>query len=115
MWAIDARVGGGGAGVEEIGFDPLALAVDVGIDAMAPFGVGSGFGDVDVVGGGTDPDVAALPGAGFFPDTDVVALGEGIEGFLEDEVGRSAVDGEQGDRCLGVAGAADGGADGLHG
>src|ERR1700679_971378 len=36
--AIDERVGGGGSGEEEVGFDPLALAVDVGVDAMGPFG-----------------------------------------------------------------------------
>jgi hypothetical protein len=95
--AVDERVGGGGAGEEEVGFDPLALAVDVGVDAVSPLGVGSRFGDVDVVGSGSDPDVAALPGGGLLPDADVMALGEGVEGFLEDDVGRSAVDGEQGD------------------
>src|SRR5207245_11022188 len=84
-------------------------------DAVAPLRIGSGFGDVDVVGGGADPDFAALPGSGFFPDADVMALGEGVEGFLEDEVGRSTVNGEQGDGGLSVAGAADRGADGLHG
>ena len=83
MGAVDARVRGGGAAVEEVGFDPLALAVDVGVDAVAPFGVGSGFGDVDVVGGCADPDFVAVPGTGFFPDADVMALGEGVEGFLE--------------------------------
>jgi len=95
--AVDAGVGGGGAGVEEVGFDPFALAVSVGVDAVAPLGVGAGFGDVDVVGRGADPDFAAVPGTGFFPDADVMALGEGVEGFLEDEVGWAAVDGEQGD------------------
>jgi hypothetical protein len=63
--AVDQRVRGGGAGVEEVGFNPFALAVDVRVDAMSPFRVGSGFGDVDidvdVVGGCADPDVAALP------------------------------------------------------
>ena len=95
MRAIDQRVGGCGSSVEQIGFDPLALTVDVGIDAVSPLGVGSRSGDVDVVGGGADPYLAAVPGAGLFPDANVVALGKGVEGFLKDEVGRFAVDGEE--------------------
>jgi hypothetical protein len=78
------------------------------VDAVVPLGFGTGSGDVDVVGGCADPDVAAVPGYGLLPDADVMTLGEGVEGFLEDEVGRFAVDSEQGDGGLLIAGTANG-------
>jgi len=114
VWAVDAGVGGGRSGVEEVCLDPLALAVDVGVDAMGPLGPLPRGGDGDVVGGGADPDLAALVGFGQLPDAEVVAFGEGVERFLEDHVGWAAIDHEERNGGLIVAGLADGRLDGLE-
>ena len=77
--------------------NPVTLAIHVLVDAMCPLGVAPAVFGGDVVSGGADPDVLALVSLLELPDADVMALGEGVEGFLEDEVGWAAVDGEQGD------------------
>lgn len=108
-------VADGSSGEEEIALNPVALAIDVGIDTVRPLGLSARVGDADVVGSGTDPDLATVVEGGLLPDADVVTFGEGVEGLLEDEIGRAAVDDELGDGSAAVVGVPEGGLHGVEG
>jgi hypothetical protein len=92
MRAIDISVVLGHLVVEQVSLNPVALAVDVGIDAMRPLGSFLRVGDGNVVGGRADPDLVAVVSFGQLPDADVMALGESVEALLEDVVRGGAAD-----------------------
>jgi hypothetical protein len=71
--AIRVEIGHRRSRKEQVRLDPVALAIDVRIDAVRSLGVTTSLLSGDVVGRGADPHVAAFVGLLHLPDADVMA------------------------------------------